>query len=219
MYTGMLTSMISGLSTRLVASSDDEKEPDSRSRRIHNLPLLSIIWPAMELVRPRVQLRKYFKALKQLHLNSGKYLVCGGAIITFNVQTLTITLSRLSKLTAPRLLPPVCMNIGISDPEVLMRACCLIRVEAPLYLCPECCFAVYWCGTTTSIIYALGNFPQTPANVPLFESHAHRVNLRASSNSSRNDAKCASLQYLWFKRRSLPSLRPQSSELRESVTL
>ena len=67
------------------------------------------------------------------------------------------------------------INIGISDPEILMRACRLIRLEAPLFLALSAS-SPFLDGKATgyhSSRWAV--FPQTPTHVPLFTSHAHHI--------------------------------------------
>ncbi|HAG83846.1 MAG TPA: putative glutamate--cysteine ligase, partial [Cyanobacteria bacterium UBA12227] len=67
------------------------------------------------------------------------------------------------------------INIGISDPEVLMRACRLVRVEAPLYLALSAS-SPFLDGKSTGYHSTRWSvFPKTPTHVPLFESHAHFI--------------------------------------------
>ncbi|MFW6264098.1 MAG: glutamate--cysteine ligase, partial [Cyanobacteriota bacterium] len=67
------------------------------------------------------------------------------------------------------------INLGISDPELLMRACRLVRVEAPLYLALSAA-SPFLDGQATgyhSTRWAV--FPKTPEIVPLFDSHKHFI--------------------------------------------
>ena len=56
-----------------------------------------------------------------------------------------------------------------------MRACRLIRVEAPLYLALSASSPFLDGQTTGYHSTRWGLFPKTPAHVPLFESHAHFI--------------------------------------------
>jgi predicted glutamate--cysteine ligase len=67
------------------------------------------------------------------------------------------------------------INIGIKDPELLMRACRLIRVEAPLFLALSASSPFLDGKATGSHSTRWQVFPQTPTHVPLFESHAHHI--------------------------------------------
>ena len=67
------------------------------------------------------------------------------------------------------------INIGISDPELLMRAIRLIRMEAPLYLALSASSQFLEARPTGYHSTRWGVFPKTPAYVPLFESHAHFI--------------------------------------------
>jgi predicted glutamate--cysteine ligase len=67
------------------------------------------------------------------------------------------------------------INVGISDPETLMRACRLIRVEAPLYLALSAASPFFNGEVTGSHSTRWQIFPKTPVHVPLFTSHSHYI--------------------------------------------
>ena len=67
------------------------------------------------------------------------------------------------------------INIGISDPELLMRACRLVRVEAPLFLALTASSPFLDQQATGYHSSRWQVFPKTPAYVPLFESHLHHI--------------------------------------------
>ncbi len=67
------------------------------------------------------------------------------------------------------------INIGISDPEVLMRATRLVRMEAPLYLALSAASPFLDGEVTGSHSTRWQIFPQVPDVVPLFESHNHYI--------------------------------------------
>jgi predicted glutamate--cysteine ligase len=67
------------------------------------------------------------------------------------------------------------INIGISDPELLMRACRLVRLEAPLYLALSASSPFLDGQPTGSHSSRWSVFPKTPTYVPLFESHSHFI--------------------------------------------
>jgi len=177
MYTGTPKGDIVGLSDQIVASLEGfVREPDSRNVEYTTPPLRDYDQLLCELVRPRLRLQEYLLGLGDYTLIPGSTLSVGGsdrfkrsdpsnayhAYIEQTYGTKVVTAS-------------VHINIGISDPEVLMRACRLIRVEAPLYLALSAS-SPFLDGLATGYHSTRwGLFPQTPAHVPLFESHAHHI--------------------------------------------
>lgn len=176
-YTGTPQGEIVGLSDRIVANLDGfVREPDSRNVEYTTAPLASYDRLLCALVRPRQQLRHYLKTLGDYTLIPGSTLALSGAdkfyrsdprnpyhtYIEQNYHTKVVTAS-------------VHINIGISDPELLFRACRLVRVEAPLYLALSASSPFLNGQVTGYHSSRWGVFPKTPAQVPLFSSHAHHI--------------------------------------------
>lgn len=176
-YTGTPQGEIVGLSDRIVANLDGfVREPDSRNVEYTTAPLASYDRLLCALVRPRQQLRHYLKTLGDYTLIPGSTLSLGGAdefhrsdpqnpyhtYIEQTYHTKVVTAS-------------VHINIGISDPEFLFRACRLVRVEAPLYLALSASSPFLNSQVTGYHSSRWGVFPKTPAHVPLFTSHAHHI--------------------------------------------
>ncbi len=176
-YTGTPQGEIVGLSDRIVANLDGfVREPDSRNVEYTTAPLASYDRLLCALVRPRQQLRHYLKTLGDYTLIPGSTLALGGAdefhrsdpqnpyhtYIEQTYHTKVVTAS-------------VHINIGISDPELLFRACRLVRVEAPLYLALSASSPFLNGQVTGYHSTRWGVFPKTPAHVPLFTSHAHHI--------------------------------------------
>lgn len=177
MYTGTPQGDIVGLSNKIVAELDGfVTEPDSRNVEYTTAPLCSYDRLLCALVRPRQRLREYLKRLGDYTLIPGSTLSLAGSdrfwrsdpknpYHTFIEQTYGTKVVTAS----------VHINIGISDPELLMRAIRLIRLEAPLFLALSAS-SPFLDGRATgyhSTRWAV--FPKTPAVVPLFESHAHFI--------------------------------------------
>jgi predicted glutamate--cysteine ligase len=97
------------------------------------------------------------------------------------------------------------INIGISDPELLMRACRLIRVEAPLYLALSASSPFLDGEATGYHSTRWGLFPQTPAHVPLFESHAHHIEWVEAQIAA---GKMQNVRHLWSSVRPNGDRRP-----------
>lgn len=177
MYTGTPQGEIVGLSDRIVAELDGfVREPDSRNVEYTTPPLCRYERLLCELVRPRQHLRTYLKQLGNYTLIPGSTLALGGSdqfyrsdpgnpYHTYIEQTYGTTVVTAS----------IHINIGISDPETLMRACRLVRVEAPLFLALSAASPFLEGKVTGFHSTRWSVFPKTPTHVPLFESHAHYI--------------------------------------------
>jgi len=177
MFTGTPTGEIVGLSDRIVADLNGfVREPDSRNVEYTTPPLCQYEKLLCELVRPRHELRQYLMELGNYTLVPGSTLALGDterfyrsdpsnpyhAYIEQTYGTTVVTAS-------------IHINIGIADPETLMRACRLVRVEAPLYLALTAA-SPFLNGVATGYHSSRWQvFPKTPAYVPLFESHTHHI--------------------------------------------
>jgi predicted glutamate--cysteine ligase len=176
-YTGTPGGTIVGLSDKIVANlAGFVREPDSRNVEYTTPPLRRYEQLLCELVRPRRMLRAYLEHLGDYTLIPGSTLSLGGsdrfyrsdpgnpyhAYIENTYGTTVVTAS-------------IHINIGIADPELLMRACRLIRVEAPLFLALTAASPFLNGRPTGSHSSRWQVFPKTPPQVPLFESHAHHI--------------------------------------------
>jgi predicted glutamate--cysteine ligase len=176
MYTGTSQGKIVGLSDKIVADLDGFiREPDSRNVEYTTAPFYRYDRLLCELVRPRAKLRQYL-APKGYTLIPGSTLALGGGdrfyrsdpgnpYHTYIEQTYGTTVVTAS----------IHINVGISNSETLMRACRLLRMEAPLYLALSAA-SPFLDGKVTDHHSARWSvFPKTPAHVPLFTSHQHYI--------------------------------------------
>jgi predicted glutamate--cysteine ligase len=177
MYTGTPEGEVVGLSDKIVAALDGfVREPDSRNVEYTTPPLCRYERSLCELVRPRQKLRTYLKSLGNYTLIPGSTLPLGDSdrfyrsdpgnpYHTYIEQTYGTTVVTAS----------IHINIGISDPDLLMRACRLVRVEAPLFLALSASSPFLGGKVTGNHSTRWRVFPKTPKEVPLFESHAHYI--------------------------------------------
>ncbi|QOV23477.1 glutamate--cysteine ligase [Anabaenopsis elenkinii] len=177
MYTGTHQGEIVGLSDKIVASLDGfVREPDSRNVEYTTQPLSDYEKLLCALLRPRRQLRQYLKKIGNFTLIPGSTLSLGGSDHFFRSNPHNPYHDYIENTYGTKVVTAsVHINMGISDPEVLMRACRLIRVEAPLFLALSAS-SPFLDGQPTgyhSTRWAV--FPQTPAHVPLFSSHSHHI--------------------------------------------
>lgn len=176
-YTGTPLGEIVGLSDRIVASLDGfMREPDTRNVEYTTAPLCCYDRLLCALVRPRQQLRAYLKTLGNYTLIPGSTLSLGGSDRFYRSDPQNPYHDYIEQTYGSNVVTAsVHINVGISDPELLMQACRLVRVEAPLYLALSAS-SPFLDGQATgyhSTRWAI--FPQTPSQVPLFESHAHFI--------------------------------------------
>lgn len=176
-YTGTPQGEIIGLSDRIVADLDGFIiEPDSRNVEYTTAPFTSYDRLLCALVLPRRKLRAYLQQIGDYTLIPGSTLSLSGADKFYRsdpenpYHTYIEETYGTSVVTAS-----VHINIGISDPELLMRACRLVRLEAPLYLAMSAASPFLNGATTGYHSTRWGLFPKTPAHVPLFDSHAHYI--------------------------------------------
>jgi predicted glutamate--cysteine ligase len=177
MYTGTPQGDIVGLSDQIVASLDGfVREPDSRNVEYTTAPLYSYDRLLCAIVRPRQQVRAYLERLGGYTLIPGSTLSLGGSDRFYRSDPNNPYHDYIEHTYGTKVVTAsIHINVGISDPELLMRACRLVRVEAPLYLALSASSPFLEGQPTGSHSTRWQVFPKTPAEVPLFESHAHFI--------------------------------------------
>lgn len=177
MYTGTPQGEIVGLSDRIVADLDGfVTEPDSRNVEYTTAPLWCYDRLLCALVRPRQKLRAYLKGLGDYTLIPGSTLSLGRSDRFYRSDPNNPYHTYIEKTYGTNVVTAsVHINVGIDDPELLMLACRLIRVEAPLLLALSASSPFLDGRATGSHSTRWAVFPKTPAHVPLFESHAHFI--------------------------------------------
>jgi predicted glutamate--cysteine ligase len=177
MYTGTPNGDIVGLSDKITASLDGYvREPDSRNVEYTTAPISNYEQLLCALLRPRLKLREYLKHLGNYTLIPGSTLSLGGSDRFFRSDPTNPYHDYIENTYGTKVVTAsVHINIGISDPELLMRACRLIRVEAPLFLALSASSPFLDSKATGYHSTRWRVFPHTPTYVPLFESHAHHI--------------------------------------------
>ena len=177
MYTGTPQGDIVGLSDQIVASLDGfVREPDSRNVEYTTAPIYSYDRLLCAIVRPRQELRAYLERLGDYTLLPGSTLSLGGSDHFYRSDPNNPYHDYIEHTYGTKVVTAsIHINVGISDPELLMRACRLVRVEAPLYLALSASSPFLDGQPTGSHSTRWQVFPKTPVDVPLFESHAHFI--------------------------------------------
>ncbi|BCX12625.1 MAG: putative glutamate--cysteine ligase [Thermosynechococcus sp.] len=177
LYTGKPTGKIVGLSDRIVRDLPGfVREPDSRNVEFTTPPVYLYDQALCDLLRPRFRLRAYLQSLGDLTLVPGSTLSLGDTQRFYRSDPQNPYHTYIEQTYGTRVVTAsVHINIGLRDPEELMRACRLVRLEAPLFLALSAA-SPFLDGQVTgyhSTRWAI--FPKTPPQVPLFTSHAHFI--------------------------------------------
>ena len=177
MYTGRPSGEIVGLSDKIVRALDGfVREPDSRNVEYTTAPFCGYDRLLCALLKPRQALRSYLQTLGDYTLIPGSTLSLGGSERFYRSDPNNPYHDYIEQTYGTDVVTAsIHINVGIEDPEILMRACRLIRVEAPLYLALSASSPFIGGKVTGSHSSRWQMFPKTPQNVPLFESHSHFI--------------------------------------------
>ena len=173
-YTGTPDGEVVGLSDHIVRDLDGfVREPDSRNVEYTTAPIANYERLLCALLRPRQQLRAYLKRMGNYTLIPGSCLPLGGGDRFYRSDPQNPYHDYIEQTYGTKVVTAsVHLNIGISDPDLLLQACRLIRVEAPLYLALSASSPFFNGQITGSHSSRWQVFPKTPSQVPLFTSHA-----------------------------------------------
>lgn len=177
MYTGRPDGQIVGFSDQIVANLDGfVREPDSRNVEYTTPPLRRYEQLLCALVKPRLNLRRYLKTLGDYTIVPGSTLSLGDRDRFYRSDPKNPYHTYIEETYGTDVVTAsIHINIGIADPEQLIRACRLIRVEAPLFLALTAASPFLDGQPTGSHSTRWQMFPQTPDYVPLFESHLDHI--------------------------------------------
>jgi predicted glutamate--cysteine ligase len=176
-YTGTPEGQIVGLSDQIVRDLDGfVREPDSRNVEYTTAPAYLYDQLLCDLVTPRLRLREYLQSLGDYTLIPGSTLSLGQSDRFFRSDPLNPYHTYIEQTYGTRVVTAsIHINIGIAEPELLMRACRLVRVESALYLALSAASPFLDGQSTGYHSTRWGLFPKTPAQVPLFSSHQHFI--------------------------------------------
>ncbi len=177
MYTGTPQGDVVGLSDKIVRDLDGfVREPDSRNVEYTTAPFCCYDRLLCALLRPRQKLRNYLQHLGNYTLIPGSTLSLGGTSHFYRSDPNNPYHDYIERTYGTNVVTAsVHINIGISDPEQLMQACRLVRVEAPLYGALSASSPFLDGRATGYHSTRWGIFPKTPPRVPLFTSHKHFI--------------------------------------------
>ena len=177
MYTGTPQGQIVGLSDKIVQALDGfVREPDSRNVEYTTAPFYGYDRLLCALLKPRQALRNYLHQLGDYTIIPGSTMSLGGSDRFYRSDPNNPYHGYIEQTYGTKVVTAsIHINIGIDDLELLMQACRLIRVEAPLYLALSAS-SPFIDGKVTGFHSTRWQmFPKTPQHVPIFESHNHFV--------------------------------------------
>jgi len=176
-YTSTPTGDVVGFSDRIVANLNGfVREPDSRNVEYITPPFHKYEPLLMALVEPRQKLRSYLRSLGDYTLMPGSTLALGGVDQFYRSDPQNPYHTYIEQTYGTNVVTAsIHINVGIPDLELLIAACRLIRLEAPLYLALSAA-SPFLDGKATGFHSSRWQmFPKTPKLVPLFSNHRHFV--------------------------------------------
>ncbi len=207
MYTGTPEGKIVGLSDRIVQALDGfVREPDRRNVEYTTAPFCGYDRLLCALLKPRQVLRAYLQTLGDYTLIPGSTMSLGGSDRFYRSDPNNPYHEYIEQTYGTDVVTAsIHINIGIEDPEVLMQACRLIRVEAPLYLALSASSPFVDGQVTGNHSTRWQMFPKTPQHVPLFESHSHFIRWTEEQLITK---KMRNVRHLWSAVRPNGDRRP-----------
>lgn len=178
MYTGTPKGAVIGLSDKIVKQLDGSfvREPDSRNVEYTTAPYTNYDRLLCALIKPRQKLRAYISTLGDYTIIPGSTLSLGDSKQFFRSDPQNPYHDYIEQTYGTDVVTAsIHINVGIPDPEKLLQACRLIRLEAPLYLALSASSPFLDSAVTGYHSTRWQMFPKTPSYVPLFSSHKHFI--------------------------------------------
>ena len=176
-YTGLENGEIVGLSHKVAAALEQfVTEPDARNSEFATRPFREYQRVCQSLIQLRQTLREFIATL-------GPYTLVPGGTLSLRDDGIMIRSKPdnpyhawIEKAYGTRVVTASAhLNIGIEDPEVLLRAWRVVRAEAPMFLALTAT-SPFLDGEVTGWHSARWHrFPKTPEVVPYFPDHAAYV--------------------------------------------
>jgi predicted glutamate--cysteine ligase len=158
------------------------------------------------LLKPRQTLRTYLRTLGDYTLIPGSTLSLGKSDRFYRSDPNNPYHTYIEQTYGTNVVTAsIHINVGIADPEILMQACRLVRVEAPLYLALSASSPFIDGKVTGSHSTRWQMFPKTPQDVPLFESHSHFIRWTEEQLAAKT---MRNVRHLWSSVRPNGDRRP-----------
>lgn len=177
-FTGRPDGEVVGLSDRLAPVLDGfVLEPDSRNLEYITAPLESYRELLMALLRPRLKLRETLETMGGFVIVPGSTMPLAGATGRFiRSDPANPYHDQIEATYGTRVVTAsVHVNFGIQYAEDVIRACRLLRLDAPAVLALSAASPFLEGEATGQHSTRWEMFPQTPEHVPLFVDHRDYV--------------------------------------------
>jgi predicted glutamate--cysteine ligase len=206
-YTGTPLGRIVGLSDVITANLPNYvREPDSRNVEYITDPTQCYDRALCDIISPRLKLRQYLKGLGDYSLVPGSTLSLGDSHRFYRSDPTHPYHDYIEATYGTHVVTAsIHINIGIENTEDLIRACRLIRLEAPLFLALSASSPFLDGKATGFHSTRWGIFPKTPRHVPLFASHAHFI---AWTDAQLKAGTMQNVRHLWSSVRPNGANRP-----------
>ncbi len=207
LFTGKPTGEIVGLSDRIVeALPGFVREPDSRNVEFTTPPVYLYDQALCDLLRPRFRLRAYLQSLGDFTLVPGSTLSLGDTGRFYRSDPQNPYHTYIERTYGTRVVTAsIHINVGLRQAETLIRACRLVRMEAALFLALSASSPFLDGKVTGYHSSRWATFPKTPAQVPLFDSHAHFI---AWTEAQLQQGTMQNVRHLWSAVRPNGDRRP-----------
>lgn len=207
MYTGTPQGEVIGLSDKIVQALDGfVREPDSRNVEYTTAPFCSYHRLLCALLKPRQKLRAYLRSLGDYTLIPGSTLSLADSKKFYRSDPHNPYHTYIEQTYGTKVVTAsVHINLGINDPDLLIQACRLVRVEAPLYLALSASSPFLHGQVTGYHSSRWQMFPKTPEHVPLFTSHSHFIRWTESQLAAKT---MRNVRHLWSSVRPNGDRRP-----------
>jgi predicted glutamate--cysteine ligase len=206
-YTGTPLGRIIGLSDVITIDLPNYvREPDSRNVEYITEPTQCYDRALCDIISPRLKLRQYLKGLGDYSLVPGSTLSLGDSHRFYRSDPTHPYHDYIENTYGTNVVTAsIHINIGIDNTEDLIRACRLIRLEAPLFLALSASSPFLDGKATGFHSTRWGIFPKTPQHVPLFASHAHFIDWTAAQLEAGT---MQNVRHLWSSVRPNGANRP-----------
>lgn len=176
-YTGSQNGDVIGLSARIAADlAGFSTEPDARNVEYTTAPYREYDILIARLMAKRCRLRRYLDELDSLTLVPGSTLSLAPdeEFVLSNPNNPYYVYIRDTYGTQV-VTASTHINLGIEDPNELLRACRVLRCEASLYLALTAASPFLKGELTGSHSTRWALFPKTPKSAPFFTDHGHFI--------------------------------------------
>ncbi len=199
-YTGKRDGEVVGMSHEIAADLQGfVTEPDCRNAEVALPPIQCYLELGHTLLCYRRQLREYLSNRGDYTLLPGGSLALGDSSVFVLSNPNNPYYQQIKSMYGANVVTASThINIGITDPEELIRALRVLRAEAALFLALSASSPFLDGQVTDFHSVRWHRFPKTPSDVPFFRDHAHYiewVEAQLAAGSMHN------IRHLWVSAR------------------